>query len=37
MKIESPSDGGVVLEIEVPNPYPSVQGIAENRRKLHYS
>ncbi len=26
MKIESPPEGGVVLEVEIPNPYPSVQG-----------
>jgi signal transduction histidine kinase len=37
MKIESPADGGVILEVEVPNPYPSVQGITENRHELHYS
>jgi len=28
MKIESPEEGGVVLEVEIPNPYPSVQGIS---------
>jgi signal transduction histidine kinase len=27
MKIESPPEGGVVLEVEIPNPYPSVQGV----------
>jgi len=27
MKIESPKEGGFVLEVEIPNPYPSIQGI----------
>jgi signal transduction histidine kinase len=27
MKIESPPEGGVVFEVEIPNPYPSTQGI----------
>jgi signal transduction histidine kinase len=31
MKIASPAEGGVVLEVEIPNPYPSAQGIAETK------
>lgn len=27
MGIESPPEGGVVLQVEIPNPYPSIQGI----------
>jgi signal transduction histidine kinase len=27
MEINSPPEGGVVLEVEIPNPYPSVQGL----------
>jgi signal transduction histidine kinase len=27
MEIKSPAEGGVVLEVEIPNPYPSIQGL----------